>query len=141
MHQKVIDDKVSKFVGRDDLRKQVVKHCFPEKGNESVLTIHGAPGCGKSGLLAATTRDYDHKSNKDHLTFKQVVDSCPGSARLENILRRLHHNLRKFRRKRGESDICLEPPATFADLKNQTGKKYPETIFLGFYDGMNQLLP
>ena len=112
------------------------------------MIIHGPPGCGKSGLLAAAARDYDEKPNKDHFIFNHVVDSCPGSARLENMLRRLHHNLRKFRRERGESDICLEPPATFADLKaehhnfvNQTGRKYSDVKFLGFYDAMNQLLP
>ena len=148
MHQKAIDDKASEFVGRDDLRKQIVKHCFPEEEGENVMIIHGAPGSGKSGVLAAAARECDDKANEDHIIFKHVVDSCPGSAKLENMLRRLHHNLIKFRRDSGESDMPLEPPATFSDLKaehhnfmNETGRKYPKKKIIGFYDGMNGVLP
>ena len=68
-----------------------------------VIILHGEPGCGKSGLLAAVTHKCIQELREDdEFVFVHVVDSCPGSNVLELMLKRLQMSLREFRRKHGE---------------------------------------
>ena len=54
--------------------------------------------------------------------FVHIVDSCPGSNLLEQMIRRLHVSLRQFCEENGERDIQMDCPESAAELKFQHRK-------------------
>ena len=153
-HRNVVRDKASRFVGRSALRAKVADHCLNRgegrgggEGRGNMMIIHGTPGCGKSGLMAAAAMDVINTiDSKEHFLFLHVVDSCPGSASLELMLRRMQAALRCFRRDEGESNISANEPTDISDLKdqqhkflNETARKYPKKLFVFVIDAVNQL--
>ena len=87
-----------------DLRKRLVKYCTTP-GGEACKIIHGDPGCGKSGLLAAVA-DVSVKITemKDDFIFIHIVDCSAGSSSLEKAIRRCYDELLDWRRKHAVKD-------------------------------------
>ena len=88
----------------------------------------------------------DSTNSKQDFVFIHVVDSCPGSASLELLMRRMHLNLRSFRRDLGEICVSATNPETFSDLRqqhhnflNESARKYPDKSFIFIIDAVNQL--
>ena len=145
-HENSISDKASLFVGRKDLIQAASKFLQRQGKAKRTMIMHGEPGCGKSGLLAAVA----HQAIEDyrtvgHFVFVHVVDCCPGSADLDVFLRRLNANLRSFRRSLGESNLGHNPPSASSDLKNEhhdlineSANKYPDKKFIVIIDAVNQ---
>ena len=142
-HENAIKFKASTFVGREGLFNEAYKHCS-EVGEDNTMILHGDPGCGKSGLLAAVSAKCMTDLTSDFV-FVHAVDSCPGSNVLEGLLRRLQVNLRLFRRNLGENRISPDPPAAVADLKSEhhsfikeSAELYPNKKFVIVIDAVNQ---
>ena len=143
-HENAIKLKASTFVGRREMVEETHSH-LQSDGENHTLILHGDPGCGKSGLLAAVAHRAIGEKGEDDFVFVHAVDSCPGSNLLEHFLRRLHVNLRTFRRDRGEVKISKDPPESITDLKlehhsflKETGQNYPHSKFLIIIDAVNQ---
>ena len=143
-HENAIKLKASTFVGRTEMAEETFEHTRSIEG-EHTLILHGEPGCGKSGLLAAVAQRTIDCKGKDDFVLVHAVDSCPGSNLLEKFLRRLHVNLRTFRRDRGEINISCDPPESITDLRQEhqsfiidTAQRYPESRFVIIVDAVNQ---
>ena len=144
-HENAVKLKASTFVGRDKMVQDALDH-INATDNKCTLILHGEPGCGKSGLLAAVAQSAAEKREKDsNFVFIHAVDSCPGSNLLEKFLRRLHVNLRAFRRSKGEIKVGSSPPESLTDLKQEhhsfieeTGAMYPKCQFIFIVDAVNQ---
>ena len=93
LHLNAIKAKSANFVGRKNLRKRLVKYCITS-GGKACKIIHGDPGCGKSGLLAAVA-DASVKITevKDDFIFIHIVDCSAGSSSLEKAIRRCYEEL------------------------------------------------
>ena len=147
-HENAIRDKASTFVGRKDLRRGASKFLSDQNNkSKSTMILHGEPGCGKSGLLAAVANEaIETYRTKGHFVFVHVVDCCPGSAVLDGLLRRFNSSLRSFRRSLGEINLDPDPPAATSDLKNEhhqfmneSAEIYPDKKFIIIVDAVNQL--
>ena len=143
-HENAIKLKAATFVGRVEMVRETLEHTQSQDAAHTLI-LHGEPGCGKSGLLAAVAQQVIDQSRTQHFVFVHAVDSCPGSNLLERFLRRLHVNLRAYRRGRGERDISSQPPDSITDLKQQhhsfireTGQLYPDSKFVIIVDAVNQ---
>ena len=143
-HENAIKLKASTFVGRKEMVEETYDH-LQSDGENHTLILHGDPGCGKSGLLAAVAYRAIRGKGDDDFVFVHAVDSCPGSNLLERFLRRLHYYLRTFRRDRGEMDISKDPPESITELKQEhqsflkeTGQNYPHSKFIIIVDAVNQ---
>ena len=145
-HENAINDKESTFVGRKDL-VGIASNFFQDmQSDRRTMILHGEPGCGKSGLLAAVAhRAIDKYRAAGHFVFVHMVDCCPGSADLDVFLRRLSAQIRTFRRSLGEINLQREPPTSTSDLKNEhhdfmneSAKKYPKKKFIIILDAVNQ---
>ncbi|XP_063691864.1 uncharacterized protein LOC134824088 isoform X1 [Bolinopsis microptera] len=145
-HENAIQLKASTFVGRTALVEDCTVHCETSVDDRNVMILHGEPGCGKSGLLAAVTHGVTKPSRESgNFVFIHVVDSCPGSNVLEQMLRRLQWALRDFRRGNGEINISSDPPQSASDLRAEhhnfltaTAEKYSNKRFLIVVDAVNQ---
>ena len=144
-HQNAISFKASTFVGRESLFDEAYNHCQQET-SPTTLILHGEPGCGKSGLLAAVSqRCISQLVGNGDFVFIHAVDSCPRSNILEGFLRRLHKNLRVFRRDQGENKVSPDPPGPVTELKNEhhsfieeCARIYPGKKFVIVVDAVNQ---
>ena len=144
-HENAVKLKASTFVGRHKMLQNALGH-VTGSDEENTLILHGEPGCGKSGLLAAVAQKAIETQEKDSsFVFVHAVDSCPGSNLLEKFLRRLHVNLRAFRRSKGEIKVESSPPESMTDLKQEhhsfieeTGQGYPTCQFIFIVDAVNQ---
>ena len=145
-HENAIRAKASTFVGRSAQMEKCYGFCNNEVGDGNVLILHGEPGCGKSGLLAAVTDKLCRNlRDQENFVFVHVVDSCPGSNILAKMLKRLQWSLRDWRRKNGEINISSDPPESAADLRShhhqfmtETAEKYPDEVFVIVVDAVNQ---
>jgi DNA replication protein DnaC len=146
-HENAVREKASMFVGREDLIGTAQRFLEKEHKMMRTMILHGEPGCGKSGLLAALAHQTIEKYRKNgDFVFVHIVDSCPGSALLEGFLRRLNVSLRIFRRAQGETNLDKNPPKEASKLKdehhsfmNESAQKYPNTKFIIIVDAVNQL--
>ena len=146
-HENAIKLKASTFVGREKMILKVFSF-LKDKNNETdnTLILHGVPGCGKSGVLAAITNQaFTNYRKKGDFVFVHVVGSCPGSNLLEKMMRRLQVNLRSFRRNHGELNLDRYPPKDASELKrqqhiflNESANKYPDVNFVIIVDAVNQ---
>jgi len=144
-HENAIKFKASTFVGRTALVTTTIDHCTTPS-NPNTMILHGEPGCGKSGLLAAVA----HKSiqtlrDNGHFLFIHAVDTCPGSNLLEGMLRRMQVCLRRFRIDLGETKLSKEFTGNSSELKQEyhsflveCAEKYPEKLFVVIVDAVNQ---
>ena len=146
-HGNAVRQKAANFVGREVMLREAINHL--EVNNDSpsqnTLILHGEPGCGKSGLLAAVAVQAMKMQDDGNFVYVHAVDSCPGSSILEKFLRRLHVNLRAFRRKKGENNVHPIPPEAVAELKKhhhsflvETAQKYPQCQIIIIVDAVNQ---
>ena len=146
-HENAVEHKASTFVGREKMIQQVFSFLKTEAvdGNNTMI-LHGIPGCGKSGVVAAIAkRSMRTFRNKGDFVFVHVVDSCPGSTLIEKMMRRLQINLRSFRRDHGEMNLDRYPPTDASELKrqhhafiNESARKYPNINFVIIVDAVNQ---
>ena len=104
LHLNAIKSKSTNFVGRLKLRRRLVTYCTTVGGNACKI-IHGEPGCGKSGLLAAVA-DVSVKITelKDGFIFIHIVDCSAGSSSLEKAVRRCCDELLEWRRRHRAND-------------------------------------
>ena len=89
-HENAVRQKAATFVGRSELYQACLDHCMAPHVENSVMIIHGEPGCGKSALLAAVSkRCLDVFRSSGDFVFVHAVDTCPGSNNLETLLRNM----------------------------------------------------
>ena len=65
-----------------------MRKSIEDESNSTVMILHGEPGCGKSGLVAAVAAKCFQNVNKDDFLFVHAVDTCPGSTLLEKMLQK-----------------------------------------------------
>ena len=146
-HEIAIKVKASTFVGRKEMRRAIKNHLTKNSDDTNVMILHGEPGCGKSGLLAAAAKDAIRTRKDGNFIFVHAVDSCPGSSSLEGFLRRLRSNLAVWRREQGEVRVDPTPPDSVSELKQthhefvaEAGSSHEKRIII-IVDAVNQFRP
>lgn len=89
-HEAFIEGRCQRFIGRRDLLEQVT--AYAEGENNVPLVITGAPGCGKSALLANFARAYA-TAHSDVFVLPHFIGVSPGSTDIRRTLLRLCREL------------------------------------------------
>lgn len=89
-HEAFIETRVQRFIGRADLLGRM--SAYADDDNQSPLVIAGAPGSGKSALMAKLARDY----SRDHpgaFVLAHFIGASPGSTDIRQTLLRLSREI------------------------------------------------
>lgn len=89
-HEAFIEGRCQNFVGRNGLLQQIT--AYANSDNDIPLVITGAPGCGKTALLANFARAYS-KTHNDVTVLSHFIGASPGSNDIRKILLRLSREL------------------------------------------------
>ncbi|MDP2767729.1 MAG: DUF4062 domain-containing protein [Candidatus Methanoperedens sp.] len=89
-HEAFIEGRCQRFIGRRDLIEQMTAYADGE--NNIPLVVTGAPGCGKSALLANFARAYA-TTHSDVFVLPHFIGISPGSTDIRRTLLRLCREL------------------------------------------------
>jgi WD40 repeat protein len=89
-HEAFIERRCLRFIGRRDLLEQMT--AYTDSENNVPLVITGAPGCGKSALLANFAKAYAIK-HSDVFVLPHFIGVSPGSTDIRRTLLRLCREL------------------------------------------------
>ncbi|MCX9011172.1 MAG: DUF4062 domain-containing protein [Candidatus Methanoperedens sp.] len=92
-HEAFIEGRSRRFIGRLDILKQMTE--FVDGDNAAPLIITGAPGCGKSALLAKFVRAYT-ESHNEVFVLPHFIGVSPGSTDIRRTLLRLCHQFSRY---------------------------------------------
>jgi hypothetical protein len=136
-----VEERCERFVlgSREKILNDLLAHACAAGGN-SYVCLTGAPGSGKSALLAHLSSHSALNSQQSTILIRHFVGASPGSTDVRRTLRRLCHEL-----KAGCPDITAEIPdepeklrIAFLDFLRQACVKKHLVIIL---DAINQFDP
>lgn len=85
-HEAFIESRSQRFIGRQELLARLTE--YVDGDENSLLVITGAPGCGKSALLANFAGGYA-AAHADVLVLPHFIGAIPGSTDIRQSLERL----------------------------------------------------
>ncbi len=133
-HEAFIEGRCQRFIGRRDLLEQMTAYADSE--NNVPLVITGAPGCGKSALLANFARAYA-TAHSDVFVLPHFIGVSPGSTDIRRTLLRL---CRELAQRFGITD---EIPEDYEKLRGVFTKFLEQAASQGkvllLLDALNQL--
>ena len=134
-HERFVIDRTRLFLGRDEIVKRILDGLTDPAGG-NLLVVSGAPGSGKSALLAECARRARERF-QDALVIPHFIGASPGSAILANTLRAICETLKR------ECGLAEEVPADpqkllqkWPEFLEKAGAKRRVILFL---DALNQL--
>jgi telomerase protein component 1 len=89
-HEAFIETRVQRFIGRADLLGRMSDYASGD--GQSVLAVVGAPGSGKSALLAKFAREYS-RDHPDAFVLTHFIGASPGSTDIRQTLLRLSREI------------------------------------------------
>lgn len=136
-----VEERSQRFVlgSREAVLEELLAHASATSGN-GYLCLTGAPGSGKSALLAHLSQHLTLKNQPSTILIRHFVGASPGSTDVRRTLRRLCHKL-----KAGGPDITADIPddpeklrAAFPDFLRQACARWRVVILI---DAVNQFDP
>jgi telomerase protein component 1 len=133
-HEAFVEGRCRRFVGRRDLLAQIAAYADGEL--TAPLVVVGAPGCGKSAVLANFARSYA-EAHEDVFVLSHFIGVSPGSADIRRTLLRLCRELaRRF-------VITDEIPEEYEELREAFPQFLEQAATRGkvvlLLDALNQL--
>jgi len=136
-HERFVVDRTRLFLGRDEIVKRILDGLADPAGGD-ILAVTGAPGSGKSALLAECARQARERFH-GALVIPHFIGASPGSAILANTLRSVCETLKR------ECSLTEEVP----DDPQKLVQKWPEFLekagaerrVILLLDALNQLDP
>jgi len=133
-----VEDRIQGFVlgSRDKLVEQLLEHVAATDAN-SYVCLTGAPGSGKSALLAYLSRHSALGRQQSTVLIRHFVGATPGSTDVALTLRRLCSELKSACPAIQDEipDDTLKLPVAFSDFLRQAGKTHRVVILI---DAVNQ---
>lgn len=134
-HERFVAERARVFVGREDSIASVFSYLDAEGGSRPMI-VTGAPGSGKSSLLARCV-DETRRRSRAGSVIPYFIGAAPGSTDLATVLRWLWEELGRIGGGR-ES-----PPAEIDELERRFGEIVRAAVAQGpvvlFIDALNQL--
>jgi WD40 repeat protein len=136
-HERFVIDRTRLFLGRDELVKRVVDGLADPAGG-NLMAVTGAPGSGKSALLAECARRARERL-QGALVIPHFIGASPGSAILVNTLRSICETLK---RECGlKNEVPADPQKLVQQLPEFLEKAGARKRVVLFLDALNQLDP
>jgi len=129
-----VEDRGRRFVGRRDLLEQMAR--YAASATTTPLVVTGAPGCGKSALIARFATQHG-QAHADVFVLPHFIGASPGSTDIRYTLRRISRELaRRAVDPRAVPEEYSELRQRFVELLGSAGSEGPVLLLI---DGLNQL--
>ena len=139
-HEHAVKEKAKRFVGRIHLRDKITQFCTSSNVENSTMIVTGEPGDGKTSLMAyASAKCIDNSRKQGDFVFVHVIDCCPGSNILQNMLKRLHLNLDEYTNENYPMETITDLKTLHVARLEEVANEYPNNKFIIFVDAVNQL--
>ena len=136
-HERFVVDRTRLFLGRDEIVKRILDGLADPAGGD-LMVVTGAPGSGKSALLAECVRRA-REQFPGPLVIPHFIGASPGSAILANTLRSICETLkRQCRLAEGVPDDPQKLLQKWPDFLEKAGAERRVVLLL---DALNQLDP
>eukprot|EP00808_Paulinella_micropora_P012336 g986.t1 len=141
-HASLIADRAEGFLGRQDLIEQALNYCLQDtKAEVAPMVLVGAPGAGKSAVMARVCQLIQEKKNEDYIYIPHLIGASTDSIYVRKLLMRLCKQLKRQAQvviAEDVSDDYVILCAQFISILTKTALNKKVVLVI---DAINQLAP
>eukprot|EP00457_Paulinella_chromatophora_P000496 gb/GEZN01000496.1/.p1 GENE.gb/GEZN01000496.1/~~gb/GEZN01000496.1/.p1 ORF type:complete len:1402 (+),score=195.44 gb/GEZN01000496.1/:39-4244(+) len=145
-HASLIADRAEGFLGREELVAQALGYCTGLEEKKEIATVEpmvlvGAPGCGKSAVIARICQLMQERKNKDTVFIPHLVGASTDSVYVRKLLMRLCQLLKRNVPGAIAEDVSDDYVILCAQFQSILAKAASQKQVVIVIDAINQLSP